>query len=175
MITTIQLKAVYKPIRKMNTGKYIIMIKLEDLDETSCRVCQGLFNYIDLANIKRQVFNIINEETKTNIIEHFYYKGKQVWLSEINQFNYKAAYDLALDLEGDNLPYIIKTGEEDKAEYLEIETIKQFEDFYFSMINHIQTCQKEAWKKKDSIDWSIYEEELNKLYDTGRTQSPSGE
>lgn len=124
---------------------------------------------VTIKDVKDAIIDGINQEAKTNIVKNFYYKGKHIWLNEINQFNYKAAYDLTLDLGGTNLPYSVKTGEEDNSEYIEIETIKQFEDFYFSMINHIQTYQKEAWKKKDSIDWAVYEKELNRLYDTRRT------
>lgn len=124
---------------------------------------------VTIKDVKNAIITGINEETKTNIIEKFYYQGKNIWLSEINQFNYKAAYDLALDTEGDSLPYLIKVGEEDKPEYIKIETIGQFKDFYLSMISHIKTYQQEAWSKKDSIDWSIYEKELNRLYDTRRT------
>ena len=39
------------------------------------------------------------------------WNNKRIWLSSENQFNYKVAYDLALQTNGANLPIIFKFGE----------------------------------------------------------------
>lgn len=124
---------------------------------------------VTIDDIKTAIISGINNEAKTNIVEKFIYNDKKVWLSETNQLNYKAAYDLAVQTNGENLPYTIKVSDEDNADYIIFNNLIKFKDFYLAMIKHIQDNQKEAWRKKDNIDWNEYEKELDKLYDTTRT------
>lgn len=118
---------------------------------------------VTIEDVKDSIIAGVNEEAKNEIVEQFKWNDKSIWLSETNQLNYKTAYDLAIQTSGENLPYIIKVGDEDAQEYITFNTISEFNEFYLAMISHIQECQRSAWEKKN-IDWSIYEEELNKLY-----------
>ena len=52
----------------------------------------------------------------------FTYNGIPVWLSQENQFNYKSAYDLAVQTDGTSLPVRFKFGTDDEPVYYEFNT-----------------------------------------------------
>jgi hypothetical protein len=83
-----------------------------------------------------------------------------VWLSIENQFNYKAAYDMAVMSQGKSLPTVFKFGTTYNPVYYSFESLEDISDFYISAMSYINTCLAEGWKKKDSIDWSVYEKAL---------------
>ena len=60
--------------------------------------------------IKAAVIGWYNEQTDQTILSGFEYEGSMVWLSAENQFNYKAAYDLAVQTDGETLPVKFKFG-----------------------------------------------------------------
>lgn len=80
----------------------------------------------------------------------------QVWLSTENQFNYKAAYDLAVQSQGMSLPITFKFGTTTEPVYYTFENLEMFTDFYSKAMFYINTKLAEGWKLKDSIDWSVY-------------------
>ena len=84
----------------------------------------------------------------------------EVWLSSENQFNYKAAYDLAVMSQGNSLPSTFKFGTTENPVYYTFSTLDDISDFYLSAMAYINRCLTEGWKQKDSIDWSVYEEAL---------------
>jgi hypothetical protein len=86
-----------------------------------------------------------------------------VWLSNENQFNYKAAYDLTLQSNGQTLPVLFKFGTTDNPIYYTFNTIEELSNFYISAMKYISDTLAEGWRMKDSIDWSLYEEELKNL------------
>lgn len=92
---------------------------------------------VTIDDIKEAFISGINEEAKTNIIETFKWNNKSVWLNETNQLNYKTAYDLAVQTNGENLPYTIKVGDEYNPEYITFENVYQFKEFYTAMVEHI--------------------------------------
>lgn len=79
-----------------------------------------------------------------------------VWLSTENQFNYKAAYDLAVQTSGFSLPIIFKFGTTEEPIYYTFEDMETFNDFYIKAMTYINTQLSEGWVFKDSIDWSVY-------------------
>ena len=79
-----------------------------------------------------------------------------VWLSTENQFNYKAAYDLAVQTKGKSLPITFKFGSSSNPQYYTFNSLEELTDFYTKVINHVNECLKEGWKKKDSINWEDY-------------------
>lgn len=113
-----------------------------------------------LSDIKSAVLSAINADVDEKILSGFTWKGMSVWLSTENQFNYKAAYDLAVMSQGQSLPTVFKFGTTDNPVYYSFETLEDISDFYISAMAYINTCLAEGWKKKDSIDWSVYEEYL---------------
>ena len=60
--------------------------------------------------IKTMVIDWYNQQIGSEIISGFTYNGVPVWLSQENQFNYKAAYDLAVQTDGTTLPVTLISG-----------------------------------------------------------------
>lgn len=98
-----------------------------------------------------------NSRTDERILSGFEYDGQPVWLSSENQFNYKAAYDLAVQTDGQNLPVTFKLGTDDAPCYRTFDTVADLQDFYVKAMKHIQDTLQEGWKKKDALDLALYE------------------
>lgn len=113
-----------------------------------------------LKEVKNIVLNGYNQIIDEKILSGFVWKGMSVWLSSENQFNYKAAYDLAVMSQGKSLPTVFKFGTTDNPVYYSFGTLEDINDFYISAMAYINTCLAEGWKQKDSIDWSVYEQAL---------------
>ena len=64
----------------------------------------------DSEEIRSIVSQWYNSETDKKILSGLEYEGHTVWLSNENQFNYKAAYDIAVQTSGQNLPVTFKLG-----------------------------------------------------------------
>lgn len=130
----------------------------------------------------------INHRTDEKILSGFVWtcqKGEDkdkvfnVWLSTENQFNFKAAYDLAVQTQGQSLPVKFKMGEkevesesegeepsggqkEKVAVYHTFEDMEDFTDFYVKTIAYINQCLNDGWAEKDSFDFTPY----HRLYET---------
>lgn len=109
------------------------------------------------------IISEINQKTESQIIGGFTWKDMPIWLSSENQFNYKAAYDLAVQTNGANLPVVFKFGSVDNPIYYTFETLEELSDFYLKAIAHINEQLKIGWEKKDSIDWEEYKRILDTL------------
>lgn len=107
--------------------------------------------------IRSLVSKWYNDETDERILSGFEYDGQPVWLSSENQFNYKAAYDLAVQTNGQNLPVTFKFGVEDAPYYRTFDTLADLQDFYMKVMKHIQDALSEGWKKKDALDLALYD------------------
>ena len=109
------------------------------------------------ADIKNAILDAINKDVDQKILSGFTWKDMPVWLSTENQFNYKAAYDLAVMAQGKTLPVVFKFGTIDTPVYHTFDTLEDISDFYLSAMAYISKTLEEGWKLKDSIDWSEYE------------------
>ena len=78
--------------------------------------------------IKSVITGWYNDQTDREILSGFVYEDMPVWLSSENQFNYKAAYDLAVQTGGAMLP----------------------------AMKHIQDTLADGWRKKDAFDPEDY-------------------
>lgn len=107
---------------------------------------------------KDAILNDINERTDMKILNGMVWEEQKIWLSSENQFNFKAAYDLAVQTQGQSLPVTFKIGEDDEENpiYHEFDDMNEFTNFYVSAISHVNTCLNEGWQKKDSIDFDAY-------------------
>jgi len=103
--------------------------------------------------IKEILTEQINAEIDRKILTGFAWNGKPVWLSTENQFNYKAAYDMAEMTEGASLPVTFKLGENvDKSPvYHTFAELDDFRDFYKKAMAHVIATLNEGWREKDSI------------------------
>lgn len=115
-----------------------------------------------LAEIKEIVLGYMNEKIDENILQGFEWNDMPVWLSTENQFNYKAAYDLAVQTQGASLPVTFKFGTTEEPVYHEFTDLESFTDFYTKAMGYINAQLAEGWLLKDAVDWSPYEELLNK-------------
>ena len=110
----------------------------------------------DAEEIRSLVSQWYNANTDARILSGFEYEGQPVWLSSENQFNYKAAYDLAVQTGGQNLPVTFKLGTDTAPQYKTFETVETLRDFYVKAMEHIQTALQKGWKKKDAVDLALY-------------------
>lgn len=113
---------------------------------------------VTLDDIKEAILSDINAQTDEKILTGFVWEEKPVWLSSENQFNFKAAYDLAVQTGGQSLPVKFKIGENGEGEpiYHTFEDVAEFTDFYTKVIAFINQCLNEGWERKDSINWNDY-------------------
>ena len=81
-----------------------------------------------------------------------------IWLSSENQFNYKAAYDLAVQTAGATLPVKFKFGTDDVPCYHTFQTVEELTDFYIQSIRYIQEKLDECWTQKDAFSLDSYRE-----------------
>ena len=106
--------------------------------------------------IRSVILGWYNEQIDREILSGFVYEGMPVWLSSENQFNYKAAYDLAVQTAGATLPVVFKFGTDTEPVYREFATLEDLTDFYTKAMQHIQNTLADGWKKKDVFDLSLY-------------------
>ena len=119
---------------------------------------------VGFAEVKDAILADINHRTDEKILSGFTWTPEggdpiPVWLSTENEFNYKAAYDLAEQTEGASLPVKFKLGEDEEGTpiYHTFTTLPEFRDFYTKAVAHIQQTLQDGWQEKDSIDWTPYE------------------
>lgn len=116
----------------------------------------------NIEQVKSAVEGDINARTDKKILSGFVWNGKPVWLSSENQFNYKAAYDLAAQTDGASLPVKFKLGEDEEGNpvYHTFTSLNAFTDFYTKAIGYINQCLNDGWNEKDSINWEEYVDAL---------------
>lgn len=106
--------------------------------------------------IRSTVMAWYNGQTDAAILSGFRYGGVPVWLSQENQFNYKSAYDLAVQTDGGMLPVTFKFGTDTEPQYHTFETLEELTDFYTKAMSHIRAALADGWKKKDAFDLEGY-------------------
>lgn len=107
---------------------------------------------------KEELMAVINEQVDANtdakILSGLVWRDMPVWLSMENQFNFKSAYDLAVQKNGVTLPVTFKMGERNgQPVYFTFTTMEDAEDFYISAVSFIQQTLAEGWIEKDSVDY----------------------
>lgn len=109
--------------------------------------------------VRQIILDQINANTDEKILSGFVWNGVRVWLSQENQTNFKAAYDLNVQSGGKMLPIKFKLGEDadGNAVYHTFEDMDAFGNFYMSAVAYINECLNAGWSEKDSLDMSPYE------------------
>lgn len=172
MLRITHLKSKYVPLSKLASGRWKIHFGFEpyyEVDEEGNKSETQLGTWTEalvpfkpsLEQLKKLILDAINKEVDEKILSGFVWKDMPVWLSTENQFNYKAAYDLAVMSSGQSLPVMFKFGTTENPVYYHFSTLEDISDFYVSAMTYINTTLAEGWSKKDAIDWSVYEEALN--------------
>lgn len=106
--------------------------------------------------IRSTVISWYNGQTDEAILSGFSYGDVPVWLSSENQFNYKSAYDLAVQTGGATLPVTFKFGTGTEPVYHTFDTLEELTDFYTAAMKHIQSALADGWQKKDAFDLDLY-------------------
>lgn len=176
MIQVKGLKTEFVPVTKVNENNYYIKWDYQPSVDTVYQINETtgeeeiieqntdyatwmieIFHHKPTLNqIKNMILNWHNEQVDINILQGFTWNNMPIWLSTENQFNYKAAYDLAVQTNGANLPIIFKFGTTEKPVYHTFETLEDLSNFYISAMTYINNTLAEGWRKKDSIDWNDY-------------------
>lgn len=136
-------------------NKWRIRWDVQGKEDGSATYMEEEFNHKPTEEeIKQTIIGWINSQTDQAILSGFVWNGMPVWLSSENQFNYKAAYDLAVQTNGATLPVKFKFGTDDVP--CTFHTVEDLSDFYTQAMQHIQTTLAEGWKKKDAFDTNLY-------------------
>lgn len=125
-------------------------------DGTSTYMEEEFDHQPELDEIKRLVIGWYNSQIDNQILSGMVYDGVPVWLSKENQFNYKAAYDFAMQTGGKNLPITFKFGTDETPVYRTFATVEEITDFMTASIQFLQKTLSEGWSKKEAVDWSVY-------------------
>ena len=110
-----------------------------------------------LEKVRSTIEAWINAQTAERIRSGFTWKGMPVWLSQENQMNYKAAYDLAVQTDGATLPVMFKFGMSEQPVYHTFDNLADLQDFYTKAMRHIQNTLEAGWQRKDTLDWAQYQ------------------
>ena len=99
--------------------------------------------------LQKLLTDTVNKSVADKILRGMTWEGRQVWLSQENQMNYKIAHDQAVQTNGASLPIVIKLGDEYSPEYVELKTLEDASRFWDAVVAHIDVCVKDGWKEKD--------------------------
>lgn len=159
----------FAPIRE-DASRVIISYGYEIVDEENATwieiyLYKKQISQVSLADVKEAIIADINARTDEKIVSGFVWNPAAggdpipVWLSTENQFNFKSAYDLAIQKNGATLPVTFKMGENEDGTpvYHTFNTMEDADDFYIKAVAYINLCLAQGWEEKDGIDWSPYE------------------
>ena len=108
------------------------------------------------SEVLKVITDHVDSLTDQKILTGYRWQGKNVYLSSENQFNFKAAYDVAVQTEGAQLPIKFKLGEDAEGlpMYHTFNSMNAFTDFYTGAISFIQKTLADGWEEKDSArEW----------------------
>lgn len=164
----IDYKKNYVPVRRIGTSvticfDYEPIVKNGVETDFASWMMHTFVTTTNMRDLKEYVLSSINKQVDNAILSGFKWNGMNIWLSSENQFNYKAAYDIAFQTNGTSLPVVFKFGSTDNPIYYKFETMEELTDFYMKAMTYINEQLAIGWAKKDAIDWSVYERALAEL------------
>lgn len=128
-------------------------------DESGWNWRQRFTQKPSLSEIENIIKETINAETDEKILSGFSWRDMPVWLSQENQFNYKTAYDLAVQFGGATLPIKFKFGTDEEPQYFVFENMEDFTDFYLKASQYVSETLNAGWDEKEWVhnNLSIFE------------------
>lgn len=159
-------KSDFSLIRRNETSRIAVCYDLEQANDQGDYTWNEVYFFKkevsnpNIDQVKKLIWDDINEQIDNKILSGFVWNDTSIWLSTENQFNYKAAFDLAMMTSGANLPITFKFGSDNDPVYHEFKEIAELQDFYTKAVSYINTCLSEGWIRKDSFNWEEYEEAL---------------
>ena len=157
MITKVGYKDAFKPVTTDGNTAVVMwayqpILANNDDDTLMAKWKVEFFNYKPtFESVKDMILSYYNSKIDEKILSGMEWNGMKVWLSSENQFNYKAAYDIAVQTNGSNLPVVFKFGDVDKPQYHMFKTLDELSDFYLKTVEFIQTTLFNGWKEKDAM------------------------
>lgn len=140
--------------------RYDIQPYIKNGVEKGVSFLEAEFNYKPtLQDIKNVILDFENKNIDEKILSGFVWRDMPIWLSTENQFNYKAAFDIASTF-GGTWPLVFKFGTPENPVYYEFKEFDSLRDFYMSAMAYINNTLAIGWMKKDNINWSEYEKWL---------------
>lgn len=137
--------------------RYTVAWDFQPKEEAGFTYMEEEFDHLPtIEEIREVIYAYYNGLTDEAIRSGFVYEGSSVYLSMENQFNYKAAYDLAVQTQGASLPVRFKFGPDSEPDYHDFTTVEELTAFYTAAIAFIQQKLAEGWQVKDSIDFNLY-------------------
>ena len=158
----VQGKINYYTLVRKEENRTIISYGFEEISETDATWYEVYFykkkdGIPTLKMAKDGIEKDINDQTDEKILNGLVWNDMPVYLSKENQFNFKSAFDRAVQTNGANMPVKFKLGEQDgEPVYHTFTELSELTDFYDAASLHILTCLNEGWARKDGIDWDEY-------------------
>ena len=148
---------------KEDRSRYIISYGLEEAPNNlytwnEIYIYKKQKSYLSFQDVKDAILADIDSQTDEVILTGYTWNEMQVWLSSENQFNYKAAFDLAVQTNGANLPVKFKFGTPDEPIYHTFTELSELQNFYVGAVTFINQTLDAGWERKDAIDWEPYKE-----------------
>ena len=113
--------------------------------------------YVDFdhAPSDKEIVDLItdyyNDLCDDDILWGMRYDGLIVNLSMENEFNFKTAFDIAVQTGGKSLPITFKFWKDELTPaYIEFRTIAALTDFYMAALNFVTSTLQKWWSKKDA-------------------------
>ena len=169
-------KELYAPIRK-DFNRIIICYGYNDEPDGANGTWYEIYgiskNNLNFQNVKNAIVADINAQTDEKILNGYEWtilhgndagKTVKVWLSAENQNNFKAFHDAVKEYPGiDAFPVTYKLAEDENGNpvYETFENMGALSQFYLGIVSYIKQTISEGCARKDSIDWSAYEQALN--------------
>ncbi len=129
---------------------------VENEDGTAKYMEEDFDHKPSIDEVREVILGWHNDNIDAKIICGFVWKNREVWLSTENQFNYKAAYDLAVQTNGTSLPVKFKFGTEEEPYYHEFTDLEELREFYTQALAYIRSVLEEGWAEKDKLDFTPY-------------------
>lgn len=142
------------------SDKWMVLWNAQSEGETTSYMAEVFTHKPTLAEIKDTVLVWYNALIDQEILTGYIWRDIPVWLSMENQFNYKAAYDLAVQTNGQTLPITFKFGTTEQPVYHKFETLEDLKDFYVGAMTYVSNTLSKGWEMKENIDWKVYEDLL---------------
>ena len=117
-------------------------------------------NQLTFQMVKDAIIADIDAQTDEKILDGYEFTPDGadtsiiVWLSKESQTNFSEAHRLQI------VPVKFKLNEtaDKQPIYHTFETFEELNRFYVGGVAYINQCLNEGWARKDSIDWTPYEE-----------------
>ena len=120
-------------------------------------------HYPTEEEIKNLIFKYNNNNITNTIINDFYCNNTKFYLTVENQNYYKFLYDMLQDNPSRISDVLIKGEINSTDTYVTFNSVDEYKNFYFSMIDHIQNSLKAGWQIKNNLSWSEYSDSLSNL------------